>query len=715
MLKRVDPLHDPAVDLRLGAAEDQGLGIKDIVAFLRRRAWTITVPLLIALSAATWYILNSQPLYTASAELMLETQRQQLVQQQPITSEISLDAAFVGSQIEVLRSEGLLLSVVENLSLDEDPQFVGESTGLLSSMKQFFHADEEVSKKDLALIRLLNGLHVQRVGQTYVIEIAYESSSPGTAIRITNAVAEAYILDALNSRQVTAQRTTAWLRDRVNELREEALNADRMVQDFKVTNRVTDAGGQLILEQQVTELSKQIMAAQAQTAEAKARLDEFGTSSQAPERAADVTRSNITDSLRQQYSELTRRYAEYSTRFGRDHATTVAVRDQMQQLEQSSAEGLRSEYQVALARETAIQGRLDSLTRDLANARQAQVALPILESSAQTYHTLHSNFLQRLVERSQQRSFPSGEARVITPAVRAESKPPSRIVIVAGFLGLAIGFGIAIAKEIVTPTLRTPKQVEQAIGIECLGLLPTLRVEKRIKPQQGGNVVNPERLVSGELGLLHNVIMDPFSRFADTMRKLQIATELESEPRHANVIGIVSALTGEGKTTVSANLAQLLAKGGRRTLLIDGNLHDRTLSQWMAPGAETGFMQVITGKARLVDITWRDPLTDLEFLPAFVDEPIADASQVLSSEGMTRLIERAKEEYQYVVIDFPEMASLVDAKAAAHLVDAFLLVIQWNETSPDVVREVLSAAEIIQRKTVAAVLNRADRSAFKQL
>jgi succinoglycan biosynthesis transport protein ExoP len=61
------------------------------------------------------------------------------------------------------------------------------------------------------------------------------------------------------------------------------------------------------------------------------------------------------------------------------------------------------------------------------------------------------------------------------------------------------------------------------------------------------------------------------------------------------------------------------------------------------------------------------------------------------------------------------MASLVDAKAAAHLVDAFLLVIQWNETSPDVVREVLSAAEIIQRKTVAAVLNRADRSAFKQL
>jgi succinoglycan biosynthesis transport protein ExoP len=650
---------------------------------------------------------------------MLETQRQQLLQQQPVTSEVSLDAAFVGSQIEVLHSDGLLRSVVQNLGLSEDPQFTGESTGFLVLIKRLFPAlfpaDEEASKTELAVIRLINALHVQRVGQTYVIEITYESSNPYTATRIANAVAEAYILDALNSRQATAQRTTAWLRDRVDELRKEALNADRLVQDFKAANRVTDAGGQLILEQQLAELSKQLMTAQAQTAETKARMDEFSTSGLDSERATDFTRSSIIESLRQQYTELARRYAEISARFGRDHSSALAVRGQMQQLEHSSANEFRSEYQVALAREKAIQSRLDSVTRDLTSARQAQAALPILESSAQTYHTLHSNFLQRLVERAQQRSFPTGEARVITPAVRVEKKSPARTLIVASFLGLALGFGIAVAREVLAPTLRTSKQVEHTIGIECLGMLPTLKVEKRMKPQNGDKATKPERLVPNELGLLRNVIMDPFSRFTDTMRKLQIATELESEPRQANVVGIISAKPDEGKTTVSANLAQLLAKGGRRTLLIDGDLHDRTLSQWMAPGAEIGIIQVITGKAHLIDFTWRDPLTGLEFLPSSVNEPAADTSQLLSSEGMTRLIERAKEEFQYIVIDFPGMESEVDAKAAAHLVDVFLLVIQWNETSPQVIKEVLASAEMIQRKTVAAVLNRADRSAFKQL
>jgi len=715
MLKRVEPLHDAAVELRQDAAEEHGLSIKDIVSFLRRRVWTIITPLLIAVCAATWYILNAQPVYIASSELMLETQRQQFLQQQPVTSEISLDAAYVGSQIEVIRSEGLLRSVVEDLRLSEDPQFVSQGTGLISKIKRLFFGDEEISKKDLALIRLANGLHVERVGQTYMIEIVYESSDPDTAIRIANGVAEAYISDAINSRLTTAQRTTEWLRDRVDELRDEAINADRIVRDFKATNHVADAGGQLILEQQLADLNKQLTAAQGQTAEAKAKMNSFNASLAASDKATGEPRGNVIDSLRQQYSDLAQRYVEYLARFGRDHATVVAIRDQMKQLEQTSADQLRNEYQIALAREAGIQSRLDAVAKDLASARQAQSALPILENSAQTYHTLHSNFLQRLVERSQQRSFPSREVRVITPAVWAEKKSPTRVLIVAGFLGIALGFGTAIAREVITPTLRKPKQVEQAIGIECLGMLPTLKIDKKMKPTPRGASADPERMMPDKLGLLDKVILDPFSRFTDTMRKVQIATELESEARRANVIGVISAASAEGKTTLSANLAQLLASGGRRTLLIDGDLHDRTLSQWMAPGSEAGIMQVISGEAQLADITWRDPRTGLEFMPAFAPEPVTDTSRLLSSEGMTWLIERAKEDFQFIIIDLPAMESVVDAKAAEHLVDAFFLVIRWNKTSPSVIKEVLSSAEMVQRKVVATVLNRADKSAFKEL
>jgi polysaccharide biosynthesis transport protein len=672
MLKRVEPLHDPAAELSRGLVEDQGLSIKDIVAFLRRRAWTIAAPLFVALAVAIWYLLTSQPLYTARADLMLETQRQQLLQQQPFASDVSLDTAFVGSQIEVLRSEGLLRSVVQNLRLTEDPQFVDRSTGIFSPIRKLFSADEELSKMDMAVLRLSNGLSVQRVGQTYVIEITYVSPDPDTASRIANAVAESYILDGLNSRQANAQRTAAWMRNRVDELREEAISADRAVIDFKAAKGITDVGGQSILEQQLAELSKQLMVAQAQTAEAKAKMDEVSAAGLNGVRVTDSPGGDIIARLRQQYSEFARR-------------------------------------------EAAIQSRVDALTSGLVSTKQTQAALRILESSAQTYHTVHSSFLQRLVERAQQQSFPSSEARVLTPAVRAEKNPSTRTLIAASVLGLALGFGFAIAREVLTPTLRTPKQVEQAIGIECLGVLPTLNIKQKKKPQPGNKDTYAGRLVPKELGLLRSAILDPFSRFADTMRKLQSTAEFGSGSCPAKVIGIISAMPAEGKTTVSANLAQLLAKGGRRTLLIDGDLHDRTLSQWMAPAAEAGIMQVITDSIHLDDIVWRDPLTGLEFLPAFLRESIADTSQVLSSEGMTRLIKGAEEAYEYVVIDFPQMAAVVDAKAAAHLVDAFILVIQWDETSPDVLREVLSSAEIVQSKTVGAVLNRADSYTLRTL
>jgi len=672
MLKRVEPLHNPAADLGRGLADDPGLSIKEIVAFLRRQVWIIAAPLFAALAAAMWYVLTSQPLYTASADLMLETQRQQLLQQQPFAGDGSLDAAFVGSQIEVLRSEGLLRSVVQTLNLTEDPQFVGQSTGMLSLLRQLFSADEKLSDTDLAVLRLSSGLHVQRVGQTYVIEITYESSDPDTATRIANAVAEAYISDGLNSRQANAQRTTTWLRDRVNELREEAINADRAVQAFKAAKGITDVGGQLILEQQLAELSKQLMVAQAQTAEARARIGEPGASTGTGTRVTDTPGDSISGRLHQQYAELARR-------------------------------------------EAVIQSRLDELTRDLVNTKQAQAALRILESSSQTYHTVHSSFLQRLVERSQQQSFLSSEARVITPAARAEKNPAARTLVAASVLGLALGFGLAIAREVLLPTLRTPKQVEQAIGIECLGVLPTLSVKKKMKPQKGSEVTNAGRCVPKEIGLLRNVISDPFSRFTDTMRKLQSAAELGSGSHHAKVIGIVSAIPDEGKTTVSANLAQLLAKGGRSTVLIDGDLHDRTLSYWMAPGSEAGLMELVTGQGSLGDMVWRDPLTSLDFLPASYRGPIANTSQVLSSEGMAHLIEAATEGYEYVVIDFPQMTSIMDVKAAAHLVDAFILVIQWDQTSPDVIREALASAEVVQSKTIAAVLNRADGSVYRQL
>jgi succinoglycan biosynthesis transport protein ExoP len=82
---------------------------------------------------------------------------------------------------------------------------------------------------------------------------------------------------------------------------------------------------------------------------------------------------------------------------------------------------------------------------------------------------------------------------------------------------------------------------------------------------------------------------------------------------------------------------------------------------------------------------------------------------------MASLLTRARETYDYVVVDFPPLAPVVDAKAASHLVDGFILVVEWGQTSPEIVIEALGSAEVVQSKVVGAVLNRADPSLLRRI
>ena len=180
-----------------------------------------------------------------------------------------------------------------------------------------------------------------------------------------------------------------------------------------------------------------------------------------------------------------------------------------------------------------------------------------------------------------------------------------------------------------------------------------------------------------------------------------------ANPR-ARVVGIVSALPREGKSTVSANLAYLIAQTGSQVLLIDADLRMSSLTRLIAPAAEQGLLSVLDGGMALSDAIWRDPLTGLEFLPSPTRGRNADTNEIVASSAMERLLAAAREQYDYVIVDLPPLAPVVDAKAIARFLDAFVLVIHWGETSLDILVETLGNAEIIHEKLLGALLNRAN-------
>ena len=142
--------------------------------------------------------------------------------------------------------------------------------------------------------------------------------------------------------------------------------------------------------------------------------------------------------LRQQYLELARREAEWSTRFGRDHLAVVNLRNRMQEIRQSifdevrlSADRAKNDYEAAKQRQSSLENQLAAIAKEPQSLTQAKITLRGLESTAAGYRSLYDSFLQRYMGSTQQVAFPAPGARVISPALPPlyKSKPKAILVL----------------------------------------------------------------------------------------------------------------------------------------------------------------------------------------------------------------------------------------------------------------------------------------------
>jgi succinoglycan biosynthesis transport protein ExoP len=482
---------------------------------------------------------------------------------------------------------------------------------------------------------------------------------------------------------------------------------------------LTDIGGKLLSEQQLTEMNSRLVSAKAQTAEAKARLDRIlDISKRGIEDAAvgDSLQNTVLNRLQQQYIDAAKREAGFSSRYGSDHVAALNLRKEMQQIQDVSKtemnrilESYKSEFEIARSREQTLQESLDQLTAASVGIRDAQVRLRWLETSANAYRTLHDTYLNRLLEATQQESFPTTEARLITEAATAEKTYPktSLVLGIVGLIGLAFGCAFAFAREVLDRTFRTGPQVEQALGIQYLGTMPTV-LDLPMPPPTGSVPQKGPRTITGNLGIAHQVVRASFSGFSETIRRIKVAADTSAVMGNCKVIGIVSALPGEGKSTVACNLAQLMAHSGQHALLIDCDLRTPCLSSQLTPDAKQGILEVLEDVAQLSDTVWRDSITGLDFLPTVLKAPVAHTSTLLGSHRMAKILDLARTKYDYIVIDLPPLAPLIDAEAVAHNVDAFVLVIEWGQTLPEEITEALGLARAVHYKLLGTVLNKAN-------
>ena len=704
------------------------------LAMARRQLPAILIIVSLVVLTAVAYLMTARSKYTAVATMVIDVNNK-LNQQQTIMNDAVVDSTAVETQVEILKSDNVALSVIRKLNLLEDPEFV-DSGGLLATalgaiMNLLSHSASSPTQAELeqTVLRKFQGMEtIRRNGMTYAINISFTSLSPDRAAQTANAIADAYIDDQMESRLDATRRAGNWMYTRIAELRGQALAAEKAVQEFKEQHNIVDAGGRLMTEQQLAEVNSQLIMARAQTSETKARLDRIeellksdGSVSDAD--VADSLRSEVITKLRNEYLEKRNKEALLAARYGREHFAAVNLRNQMEELRRSILSELtrigqtyRSDYEIANARERSLQASLDSVVAQSQNTKQAQLQLRELQSNAQTSRNLYDTFLQHHMEAIQQQSLPITEARLISSASppNRRSSPSTMIVLaLALFASGMLGAAVAVLREFCDRGFRTSGQVEQGLRVPCLATLPKISGTSAT-PKPISSNANDQRNVISRGGLLAHVVDEPSSRFAESLRALKLAFDLDwqtatTDPiTQGRVVAFTSTLLQEGKSTVAANFARLMARSGVRAILIDADLRQPSLSRRLAPHAGAGLVDVVGGNCSIRDAICVDQLTDLDFLPASAGaRNVMHSCDYMTCAAMKRLIEVLQRHYSCVIIDLPPLAPIVDVQATVNFVHSYVYVVEWGRTTVDVVSHHLGRANI-QHRLLGVILNKAN-------
>ncbi|MCZ7450144.1 polysaccharide biosynthesis tyrosine autokinase [Agrobacterium rhizogenes] len=715
------------------------IDIDAALAIIRRQWRVVLAAIAVAGAIGLAFAATAVPIYSATATLLIDRNNSQIVEQLSTIGGVVEDEASILSQVEVLQSETIGLAVVDSLKLTENQEFRATRASLLSSIfgtirslvnvSQWFSPtkkeaviDDGTLKRSLS-DRLLNDLSVKRIGRTYALELTYNSTSPVLAAQIVNAVASAYLLDKLNSKYEATRRASDWLSDRIAELRQRALDTDLAVQKFRAEhNLITTGNNGLLSDQQLAESNSALILAQSETAKARARvqrIEHILATDDVDAVVTDILDSSVANDLRKKYLESSKIEAEITRRLGSNHIQAVRLRNEMQEYRRLMfqeisriAQSYKSDLEVSEAKEKSLAESVAKATDISNSASETQVQMRELQREAETYKNMYQTFLQRYQEAMQQQSFPVTEARVISKAMPPymPSKPNKPIILVLFMImGAAAGGGIAMFREFRDRFFRTGDQVRDVLGLEFLGNTPLIPNQPTTEAQENGHPG-----LTRPTSVARYAVDHPLSSFAETLRSTRLAIDLGIPAKSgARIVGVVSSLPSEGKSTISINLAQLLAGQGARVLLLDADIRNPGATRAMARHAGEGLLEVLLEGRSLQDVLLRDEKTRLAFLPTVVKQRVPHSSELLTSAQMHKLLAEASSAFDYIIVDLPPLGPVVDARAMAGRIDGFIFVTEWGKTARRAVRNTVENEVHIRKKCLGVILNKVDTEKLK--
>jgi len=691
-----------------GNTEEQGaeLNLRELWRAIVRRKFLLLATILAVTGATYAYISQQTPLYTAQALIQIQNREAQVIQVDGVVEELIADPATIASEIQYLTSPAFLIRMVEQLKLQEDPEFNGalregaDRPSVLQLLNPMRYVPESwlakaptqqvssIPAPDAALLQLNrvvgafgSRLLVEQIGAAYIIGLNFTSEDPAKSAMIANAMADEYLVSQVEAKFRAAERATQWLSKRIQELRGEVLEAEAKIIEYRSSNNLVDTDNSNPVTLQFFQLNTQLALAQGERAAAEARLGQARAminTEGGVQAAALVLNSPVMADLRSQELQLTRKISELSSEMGERHPLMVTtrgeltnVRAKMQDEVQRIISDLSNEVAVSRARERELNNNMATLQGDAANVELAGVQLRDLTMEADANRELFATFLKRFHEIIEQQELQEADATIMSPAniPVGPSHPMVKLVTMIGFAAsLVMGVLLVFVVERWNTGygFRSADEIQSALGLRALALVPDLS----------------RRETSGALAEDY-IVQKPNSAYAEALQRIRTSLFLTDGEHTPKTVLVTSSVPLEGKSAIASSLARQSARSGLKVILIDADLRRPRLHEVIGLANQNGLSEVLTGRVSPEAAIKHDEKSGLDFLPAGVG--VVSPPDLFRSSTMRILLEEMGSYYDLVIIDTPPVGAVSDALTLSGIVDKAIYVIRWEQTPRNVV------------------------------
>ena len=688
------------------------------------------------------------PQYKSTATLLIEEESSRILSIDETLGyepRVVQDLRGYNTQLRLLKSKSLAERIARKLNLVARPEFGAmrkSKTSLIAGLKYIVtfkwissgkNRDEESgslapeSPYSAIANALSNGIEVNPVKDTKLVEVSFTLASATLATEIVNSLAEEFINFSIEKRFSTTQQASDFLTETIASLRDDLAAKDRELQRYGQEKDIMFLSE---TESATVSTFASLSAArdQAMLERIRAEAEYRELTNLEGESLPQLISDPAIQQLKTEFTTLRAEYDEKSRLLKPEHPEMVRIKARLDSLKTEigkAAVAAEAKVRAAQQNEATINAQLNRQKADVAKMKNNAILYNSIKSEVESKRRLLNTLLERQSETqlsAQLRGLSTSNISIIDRA-EVPKKPVSpdkkNNLLMALLIGLFGGVGLCFLFDYLDDTIKGPDDVEKLAGLPSLGVIPYLPPEGlrkskgyssylKHKYSYGRENVEREHTLPEvkEIELINHLYPNvPLSEDYRTVRTSVLLSHAEKPPK---IIVFTSALTQEGKTATVVNMAVSFAQLQERVLVVETDLRKPRLHRLFKVRNISGLTGYLTGKAPLKDIINKTFIENIWLIPSGPIPP--NPAELLNSKKIKDMLEEVSQVFDIVLLDSPPILAVIDSVIISSIADSTVLVIRGGKTRR---KPFLTAVEEMKKaraNIIGVVFNAADLS-----